>query len=260
VTYLERARTPFARRVVGMAVGMLAMLGIGVAPVNADSPPKNVGSIVLTTPDGDPITKGNGLTPFFAQLPPNSTCPGDSANDQWRVQTFFIPSTDDPLTVKFGPAGPTPLFQGQYPMYFTQRWLAVNLLLLRNPGPGKPGRIPSLPALNYAGLVAVGHPFPGGRYRIGVACTFGGVIDKYWDTEVTISSGEPDKPEAITWTALDAPVVAATPKSSSLSGLWITLAVLGAAAAIVSLLVSRSRNARSRSLSTSGPTSPKEPS
>ena len=56
-----------------------------------------------------PFTEGTHESAFSLRLPRGATCPGDSMNDDWRVQSFVVPSTDDPGALRYmvtGPEGP----------------------------------------------------------------------------------------------------------------------------------------------------------
>ena len=50
---------------------------------------------------------GGSATQFSVDLPKDSMCPGDSENDNWRLQTFIIPGDVDPGTLTYSVIGPT---------------------------------------------------------------------------------------------------------------------------------------------------------
>ncbi len=217
-------------------------LGASFGIAHADNPPKKVGDLAIVDGSARTIARGDGLTEFIPQLPEGSTCPGDSANDQWRIQGFFIPVDDDPLKVEFGPAGPRPVNQGQYPLYYSDTSLVVNQFLLRNPGPGEPGRIPAFPKFSFAGLVG-GYPFAGGRYRAVIACTKRGVIDKYWDVVIDTAPAGDGKPRELEWQLVNVPTATALTDSSSDSSIALPLMAAGGVV-VVGLVLWQRRNRR----------------
>ena len=118
-----------ASRLVAMSFAaaiVASFLAVGSAagsegPVNTVDPSQVVGDagdVVLIGLDGDPISSGDASTRFFVRLPEGAACPGDSVNDQWRVNTFLIPVAQDPLDVLFGSSGPEPPWtSGMYPLF-----------------------------------------------------------------------------------------------------------------------------------------------
>ena len=101
------------RRLIAAAAiaGSAAGLAI-VSPAAASSsvgPAVDLGSVSMVKGD-DPnsvVRSGSANTGFRLLLPAGATCPGDSANGQWRIQTFMVPSTVDVGTLKYGGIGPT---------------------------------------------------------------------------------------------------------------------------------------------------------
>src|SRR5262245_682957 len=58
-------------------------------------------AVVLPTDVDTTVDSGGSGAPFALRLPDGSTCPGDSANDNWRVDSFMVPSSVDPATLEF---------------------------------------------------------------------------------------------------------------------------------------------------------------
>ncbi len=193
-----------------------------VAVVNADNRSKE-------------IVRGESATAFSVRLPDGARCPGDSANDQWRVQSFLIPSIDDPVDIRYGPIGPDPVGNGRYALFGVDTVPFVHKLTIRNPVPGAPGEIPALPSFSFA--VVAGERIPNGSYRIGVACSYFGRTALYWDTEVVISgSGDGSH---LSWRLTSAPEHAE--RSNSRSFRWIIVACIGLIVATVGVFFWRRR-------------------
>jgi hypothetical protein len=150
------------------------------------------------------IDHGSNATQFSFQLPDGSTCPGDSANDQWRVQSFIIPADADPTAIRYGAIGPEPPGNGRYAMFFIDTRPFVHQLTERNSAAGKPGVIPPLPAFSFD--VIAGENIASGDYRIGISCTYFGTTAKFWDTRIVLT--ETGKKDQLTWRLASVPAKA----------------------------------------------------
>jgi hypothetical protein len=235
-----RRATRLARPVLVSAIA-LAALCAGAVPVSAspDVPPlpdgvgpRDAGSVVVTDPQQRPLSEGASATLFSLDLPDGAACPGDTANDDWRVQGFMIPVDDDPATIRYGVIGP----EGeQFPLFaFDTRPFAHQFTEVAA-APGEPGVIPALPALTF-GVFTPGD-VPPGTYRIGVACTFFRQTADYWDTEIVIELDPSDELAGFRWSVPNAPdgAIDATDTGGGVSG-WLLLAAgLGGAAALLAL-------------------------
>ncbi|MCB0998397.1 MAG: hypothetical protein KDB40_03800 [Acidimicrobiales bacterium] len=182
----------------GLAVASAAAAG-GLVPEDV-GPAVDEGSVVIAAPDGTPLASGGSATPYTLVLPEGSTCPGDSANDDWRVQTFLIPASHDPGQVEYGVIGPEGT---QFPLFAFDTKPYAHQLLPVNAGPGMEARIPLLPELTFT--IFPPDAVAPGRYRIGVACTYFRQTARYWDAEIEIVADPDDEPAQFTWTAVDAP-------------------------------------------------------
>ena len=196
------------------------------APVDAGQ--VEVSDAIIRTQD---ITHGDATTQFSLRLPANATCPGDSANDQWRVQSFSIPVGDDPVDIRYGSIGPEPSVNGRYALFMVDTRPFVHQLTRQNPGRGQPGLINTLPAFSFE--VVAGERIPGGRYRVGIACTYFGKTARYWDTEIVIAEQPDANPPLLTWRLASEPASVMTPPETTtdwtlplLAGLGITIAGL----------------------------------
>jgi hypothetical protein len=209
------------------AVLPLALLVVGATAgvAGAQSAAQRSGDVVIVAAgDHGKALAGGGSTPDFSlRLPDGAVCPGDSANDNYRVQSFLIPANDDPGAIvwrSIGPSGP-----GQIALYGTDTNQYVQVLTEMNPGPGQPGIVADVPALSF-GVYAPTDVAPG-SYRLGLACTLFNTTTNYWDTTVTIERDTSDEPAQIHWTA-----TGATASSSSSSSSPLTLVVVGGLAVL----------------------------
>lgn len=165
-----------------------------------------------------PFTEGTHESAFSLRLPRGATCPGDSMNDDWRVQSFVVPSTDDPGALRYMVTGPEgPENDARVAIYTSEGRPYMNQLLGANSTPGQPGQIIELPSFSFKRLPI--DYLPSGEYRMGIACTDGkGATAQYWDTLISIESS----PTSMQWTVLQ--------KAKNLdkrsNTLWIVLAVV----------------------------------
>lgn len=226
---------------VGVALALPAATAHGSAP--DVGPPVDDGAVVITTPDGTPLSGGGSATPFTVQLPDGVTCPGDSASDDWRVQSFMIPNGDDPGSIEYGFAGPEGT---QFPLFAADTRPYAHQLLPVNAGPGQPARIPAIPPLTFtifpADAIALG------EYRIGIACTYFRATAKYWDTKIVLTPSSDDEPSKFVWTVVDAPTGAVDGATADdddgISPVVIALGLgaIGVAAVAAVLVVRRRRS------------------
>lgn len=226
---------------------LVALVGaslLGATTVSATAPPDvgpaaDAGDVVITSPDGTPLANGGSITPFTLQIPEGSTCPGDSANDDWRVQSFMIPVDDDPGEIEYGFSGPEGT---QFPLFAADTRPYAHQLLPVNAGAGQPARIPDLPAMTFtifpAGAIAMG------TYRVGIACTYFRATATYWDAQIVLTESADDIPSQFVWSVVDAPADAVDASSldeGSNRTVWILTAVAGAVAVGVVVLWARRR-------------------
>ena len=228
------------------AVSALPRPSAPVAPLPPGFAPgdkaKDLGDVALFDTAGRPLAAGDGSTVWLAMLPEGASCPGDSANDQWRVQGFFVPVYDDVNAIKYGPAGPTPVLQGQYSLYTLDLLPYVHEFLVANGGEGQPGVVPPIPAMSFALLAE--NRFPGGTYRLGFACTYFGTTTQYWDTVVEMAAAPGGTNAELSWSVPN-PAQATGQDESSSGALW--LAIGAGVALVLGVVVLRSRNRTNRS-------------
>ncbi len=232
----RRIRWAHAPRPFLLVIAFLTTMGASTHVLSATAPigdPVDAGSVVLVSPEdlSKAVTHGSAKTPFTLRLPDPATCPGDSANDQWRIQTFSVPVTGEPSAIRYGPIGPEPVGDGHYALFGVDTTPFVQELTLRNPGAGQPGVIPAFPAFSFE--VVAGENVPAGSYQIGVACTYFGVTAKYWHTEVVLT----DNDGSLRWRLATAPPDVASSDSSS--GVPTALVLGGAAVLLAAALIWR---------------------
>lgn len=150
------------------------------------------------------LSTGASKTAFGLDLGANAACPGDSANDGYRVQSYMVPATVDPAILRFGSSGPLPTATGsafRQPLYATTSSPFVNAQTANTEMPGDVAAIVGLPSFDL-GVFAAGD-VPPGDYNIGVACTKGSALDtvvaRLWNTVVAIVADPSDTPAGIRW-------------------------------------------------------------
>jgi hypothetical protein len=149
-----------------------------------------------------PIERAKSATVFSFELPADAQCPGDSANDQWRIQSFIIPATVDPASLKYGVNDPEG--EGNWSLYGIDTRPFVNELTQQNAQPGQPGIIDDIRPLSF-GVFPPG-TLPDGEYTIGVACTFfAEPAAIYWHTNIVVSADADDEPGRMTWRLASVP-------------------------------------------------------
>lgn len=246
-TALAVALAPLAALTMGVTTASAAPPEETTPTVPADQVAGDVGDVRLVDVDGHVINSGSGDTSFFIVVPDGAACPGDSANDQWRAQTFLLPEADDVLSVWFGSTGPEPPWEANhYPMFENQNGLPMSQMMLRrNATVGEPGIVEQSGETNFR--VHAENDIASGRYRIGIACSYFRQTTQFWDLVVDIDAPAGSDPARLSWKVVAAPG-AAVPATSDGDGgdlLSRSLVVLGV---LILLAVAVStRRARTRS-------------
>lgn len=212
----------------------------GAAPV----PPSSVGpavrggdlALVSATSSDHVIRDGVSATIFGLRLPDGATCPGDSAHDQWRIQSFVVPAGVDPGQLTYDEI--KPVGDGRWALYDVDTNPYVHVLLEPNAAAGSPGRIAAVPPLSFA-VFPPGTLAPG-PYRVGLACTYFRQTATFWDTEVVLTADPADQPGQLTWTVPSAPTESGRPGSSRR---WLFGGIAAAALTTLAVVVARQRAA-----------------
>jgi hypothetical protein len=203
-----RRRARFAARVgvIGSAVMLTVTAWSWLSP--ADAAPTNAGNATVVDPtNNQPKTSGGSSTDFTLKLPSSPTCTGDSPNAGYRVQSYMVPSSVDPTTLKFDNNGPTPQATKtnfREPLFDVNTIPYVNAQTAAATSPGGPGPIINIPTFNFK--VYSPGDIPAGTYNVGIACTLGPPtsntqLDKYWNVQMTFATSSADSPAQVTWTA-----------------------------------------------------------
>ena len=140
-------------------------------------------------------SSGGTTTPFVVELPAGSTCPGDSANDGYRVNSYLVPAEQAPAEITFDGLGPQPNALGDYesfrqPLYDVETTPYASVQTAEAEEKGGPGRILDLPPFDFA--VFGPGDLPAGTYNIGVVCTLLNEIVRIWGTQIAVTGSGPD--------------------------------------------------------------------
>jgi hypothetical protein len=210
--------------VAAVVAAALVVLGVGAGPASARA--ERGGDAVVADP-GDPqqpLTAGGSAAVFTLALPEDASCPGDSANDDYRIQSFLVPVTDDPAELRYDLMGP--VGDGRWALYGVDTTPFVHALTEMSEGPGHPGRIGGIPPLSFA-VFPPGTIQPG-EYRMGIACTLSRETMRYWDVTVRLLDAPSDEPGKLRWEVIDPPAV---PGRGWGRLAWIVAGVAGVGAA-----------------------------
>lgn len=254
---LDHQRSRLGRCAVAVAAAACATVLFGGVAANA-APESSVDSTTVDPVDAGAVafvdasnptsvlSEGDNTTVFNLRIPDGATCPGDSANDNWRVQSFILPATDDPGATTYDvirPNGGGP----RHAVYSVDTRPYVHVLTEQNPGPGLPGRILATPPLTFA--VFPPGTLPDGNYRVGLACTLFRETAVYWDAELVVSSDPQVDPGGMRWQLAtasvgDASTSAVADAAPGTSATWIVVG-LGVLAAAGAALILRRRHTTS---------------
>jgi len=225
-------------------VAALVVLCVGwvysASPVQASvDAPVDAGDITIVEVNNRdrPVSQGDSNTLFSVRLPTGATCPGDSANDDWRVQSFIVPLGMDPGALEYGAL--RPIGDNLHALYGADTRPYIQAFLEQNGGSGQPGRILDAPPLSFgvfpAGLL------PEGTYRIGVACTFFRDTAKFWDTEIVLSADPDVQPGELRWSVVDqaGSTTSAAEQDGSGNARWPFVAAASVAVAFIAFLARR---------------------
>lgn len=219
-------------------VALIVPLAVGAPRASAAGVRAGKAVVVSDAGSTDRRDSGGSATTFSLQLPQGASCPGDSANDNYRVQSFLVPARDDPGTFTYysdSAVGP-----GRYALYDIHTNPYIQAQTANATKPGGPGPIVDIPALNFAVFDKPPGLLPPGRYHIGIACSLWNKTVRYWDVDIQLTAAPADLPAHLEWR-----VVGTHPAKRSNWLRWAlgAGAVLAAGFALLSWLASR----RSRS-------------
>lgn len=203
----------------GFAVLVVALMLLVFVPSRSEASDasKDAGTARVVDPLDTRHTyaEGDSTSAFGISLPEGASCPGDSANDGWRVQSYLVPAGTDVGSVVFEalrPEGPDPgtyrslreVNGGIFTQQFTQS----------NDEPGHPGLILPTPALTFAWYPE--GSLPPGQYTIGIACTPADWnVVRFWHVDFIFETASDVQPGGMRWHVVGASGSAASSSSSS---------------------------------------------
>jgi hypothetical protein len=188
-------------------VALAVMATVGALPAGAAG--ERAGAAVVVRDAGS----------ISLELPSGASCPGDSANDGYRVQSFVVPAKDDPGALSYYSV--MPVGEGRYALYDIYTNPFIQAQTAKQTRPGGPGPIIDIPAFNFAVFPA--GKLPPGRYHIGIACSLHNDTVRYWDVDLQLTAAPSDRPAQVQWR-----VVGTHPSSGTNWLPWL----LGAAAVV----------------------------
>ncbi len=196
---------------VGSGVMLVVSLSASLTAAHAAGTLQGSAQVVgpATNPQtsGQPMTSGDSASDFKLKLPSDAACAGDSTNDEWRWQTYIVPSSTDPANLQFANQGPTSPATGanfKQALYTTTGSAVTNQQTADKTPPSTEGPILSIPDMDFA-VWGPGDIGPG-TYNVGIACTKGPAsatqMDRFWNTQMTFTTAATGGgPAQVTWTA-----------------------------------------------------------
>lgn len=210
-----------SRSIIGRAISTVAVavmvFAVSTTPVGASE--QRAGSVTVMKADDPGTTKQSGTFDdrFLLKPPARAACPGDSLNDDYRIQSFIVPASDDPGELQYESIKPSG--EGRWALYnqWGSRW--VQKMTSPNSGKGSPGLIDESPVLTLAYFKP--GQLPAGTYRIGLACTYENETTRYWDARIEFTPG--DSSGTGSWTVLDQSPYAAPSGTSWLVPVFVAV-------------------------------------
>ncbi len=226
----RRPRPPGALAVASVVAAFVLGLS-GDRPAGAQVA-EDAGEAIMVAGAGSSkrLAAGGSATEFSLRLPQGSSCPGDSADGNYRVQSYMVPDSIAPADVQYDGLGPKPNAYGDWatfrqPLYDTATNPFDTAQTANATKPGLPGRIVNIPTFTFD--VYRPGELPAGRYHIGIACTLFNRPVRYWDTKLVLTRSPDDEPARISWALATRTGVA---DASSSSGPAVVGVLVGAVA------------------------------
>ena len=195
-------RRGFLSKTILALLGFMIIQLAGASLASASVSDADSSSVVVVAGDGPnagkQIADGKGSTSFSFVLQGKSECQGDSAEGNYRIQSFIVPQTVDPKTLTF--ESTKPAGEGNWALYDVNTRPYVQDLTSVAGAPDKPGRIDSIPQLSFA-VFPPGTLAPG-LYKMGIACSLMNDATRIWETTIEISEDTSDSPANIRWTVI----------------------------------------------------------
>lgn len=207
-----------------LAVALVALawgdLHASAAAPGSVEDPVDAGQVMIVDAGtlSSPLTSGDSNSTFGLVLPDGASCPGDSFHDDWRVQSFLVPATDDPAQLRYGIIRADG--EGRLALYGSNTMPFVHAMTDRSDGSGSPGRIMQPAPFTFS--VWAADTVTPGRYRLGLACTLHRETATYWDIEIEVTAAPEVRPGRFAWTVVENPE--ANVQSAGVdSAMWILL-------------------------------------
>ncbi|HEX7276502.1 MAG TPA: hypothetical protein VF244_03945 [Acidimicrobiales bacterium] len=215
------SRRPLRRSALVTALAVAASVAAlaGASRAGAVGTPAGAATVKSSGGAAD-LGAGDSLTAFTLRLPTGASCPGDSQDGGYFVQSYIVPAAVDPATLQFDNNGPTPSGVGadlRQPMYEpTTQPYVDKTTAPASPAPG-PGPIINIPDFSF--LVYQPGNIPAGTYNVGIACTKGGPsatqLHSFWNTQMTFATNATGGPAQVTWTAAASQTTTTAPVAST---------------------------------------------
>lgn len=221
-----RVSCPTVRRAWVVAACWVVITQLAMVPAHGAG--QRMGDAVVIAHPGldQKLGGGDSKTLFSLKLPNGASCPGDSANDGYRIQGFMVPTNDDPGKLRYKSIQPEG--EGRWGLFDEYTTSYAQVLTAKQEEPGGPGRILDIPRFTFA-VFSPGMLEPG-NYRLGIACTLLNETIHYWDSEFRISRDASDEPSEIRWN-----VVGFTGNEGRATSTTVTIALASVAIALVAL-------------------------
>jgi hypothetical protein len=142
---------------------------------------------------------GNQSTTFSLTLAPgNNACPGDASTGGFRWNMYIASASVDAATLQWDSNGPVlpagaPAGAIAQPLYSTTGAPQVQRTSLAT----GTGQITGAATLNFVTNLDPTLGLPAGQYKVGFACSRAGETERYWQSEISITSAA----GGITWSA-----------------------------------------------------------
>lgn len=232
----RRVRIPYAA---AASAALLLLLAAPAPPAAAQV--GGVADVVAGADRSRRVDGGGSATAFSLRLPPGAACPGDSAEESYRVQSYMVPATVDPASIRYDGLGPVPFAFGEWAtfrqtLYDTSTASFASAQTAEAARPGGPGPVVNLPAFSF-GVYQPGD-LPPGRYRIGIACSLFNETVSYWGAELVFVDEPDDAPAQVAWRVVGAPDRAPATRG------WPAVAAGAAAAVVLTAVRMRRRTPR----------------
>lgn len=215
----------------------LAYVGDELTEVYAQESGRGTATVVHPVDRTIELASGDSNTEFRLRLPDDAACPGDSAHDDFRVNSFLVPAAVDPSQLRFQPIGPVgPNTDSRWALYTTAPGPYSQRLTLANGASGEPGRIEVLPVMTFSFYPL--ETLPAGRYHIGITCSPGleQTTSTFWSTEIELEHDPSVQPGGLRWSVVGSTATLDDGAAGRPIGTWVAAGVLVVGAGAFALL------------------------